>query len=79
MNVVHVTFQCMHCSVEHWDPKVAAVDFSVAPILESANTVVQQAVGYVKELVCDIRGYPTPKEGDITWTKRGSGLGFDSQ
>ncbi|KAL8573237.1 hypothetical protein ACOMHN_006648 [Nucella lapillus] len=61
-----------------FDYRDIRVTINFAPLLSSANTVVQQAPGYMKELVCDIRGYPTPKAKDISWTKRGSALGFQS-
>lgn len=55
-------------------PKSCIVCYTDPPVLFSANPVVQQAVGYVKELVCDIKGYPTPSADDVTWTKQGASV-----
>jgi len=71
-------YKCSSWNSAGEDYRNIMVTVNFAPILDSPNRVVQQAVGYVKELVCDIKGYPTPKPGDITWTKRGSSTLFGS-
>lgn len=54
------------------DDRDIMVTVNFKPILSTPTGAVQQAVGYVKELVCDIKGFPTPDPGDITWTRRGA-------
>ncbi|XP_076446793.1 protein amalgam-like [Babylonia areolata] len=71
-------YKCSASNSAGSDYRDILVTVNYAPLLSSGNVQVQQAPGYVKELVCDIRGYPTPKDGQISWTKRGSALGFDS-
>nr|AJA37900.1 I-type lectin-like protein 5 [Littorina littorea] len=70
-------YKCSAINSAGEDYRDIRVTVNYAPQVSSGNAVVQQAVGYVKELVCNIKGYPTPKAGDITWTKRGSALGLD--
>jgi len=41
------------------------------PIVLPGESIVRQKVGYVKELVCNIKGYPQPEGGQITWTFKG--------
>jgi len=38
------------------------------PIVTAGSGLEKQAVGYVKELVCNVKGYPQPDPRDITWT-----------
>lgn len=71
-------YKCSSWNSAGKDYRDIQVTVNFSPILDSPNRVVSQALGYVKELVCDIKGYPTPKPGDITWTKRGSSAGFGS-
>ena len=41
---------------------------AVPPIVTAGSGLEKQAVGYVKELVCNVKGYPQPDPRDITWT-----------
>ncbi|KAK7503844.1 hypothetical protein BaRGS_00004967 [Batillaria attramentaria] len=71
-------YQCSATNSAGYDYRDIRVTINFAPVVVSANQAVQQAVGYVKELVCDIKGYPTPQPEDISWTKQGAPLNFDS-
>lgn len=69
-------YKCQAWNSAGQDSRDIQVDINYKPQLTSSSTVVQQAIGYVKELVCDIKAYPPPDMDEITWTKRGSVLGL---
>lgn len=70
-------YQCSATNSAGVDFRDVRVTVNFAPVVTAANPTVMQKVGYVKELVCDVKGYPTPRPKDITWTKRGAPLTFD--
>ncbi|XP_005101358.1 protein amalgam [Aplysia californica] len=41
------------------------------PEVYAGTPIVRQKVGYVKELVCNVKGYPQPSGGNIRWTHEG--------
>ncbi|XP_025087555.1 protein amalgam-like [Pomacea canaliculata] len=67
-------YKCSASNSAGYDSRDIQLTINYPPVLFSANPVVQQAVGYVKELVCDIKGYPTPSADDVTWTKQGASV-----
>lgn len=47
---------------------------SVAPKLTARDGEIFQAVGYNRELKCEVTGNPVPTEVDLTWYKEGAAL-----
>ncbi|CAG5127980.1 unnamed protein product [Candidula unifasciata] len=53
------------------DTREIRLTVSFRPEVVANNPFANQAVGYTKKLVCNIKGYPPPTPEQISWTKEG--------
>ncbi|XP_059140571.1 lachesin-like [Physella acuta] len=51
------------------DYREIRISVNFRPEVVSGTPVAKQAIGYTKELICDIKGYPPPSPEGISWSK----------
>jgi limbic system-associated membrane protein len=61
------------------DTREIRVTVSFRPVVDANQQIVNQAVGYQRKLVCNIKGYPPPVPEQIAWVKEGRPVISDSR
>ncbi|KAK3581015.1 hypothetical protein CHS0354_013909 [Potamilus streckersoni] len=67
-------YKCIAKNSAGQDVRVIRLDVKFHPRVTVVENRVYQATGYLKELVCQVRGNPVPTENQIMWSKDDSTL-----
>lgn len=67
-------YKCTASNSAGVDQREIRLSVLFPPELSTGTKVVKQKIGYVKELVCDIKAYPPSTPEQITWTHEGRPL-----